>query len=83
MPQQLSWQSKGLKIPVSLVQFRVAAYFFQFEFAKNEIPELAKKSDYCPLMSKTRQCLKTLNGGDLDTVQKFLDWTVLKNFLKF
>ena len=28
MPQQLSWQSKGLKIPVSLVQFRVAAYFF-------------------------------------------------------
>ena len=24
-------------------------------------------------MSKTRQCLKTLNGGNLDTVQEFCD----------
>ena len=24
-------------------------------------------------MSKTRQCLKTLNGGNLDTVQEFWD----------
>ena len=53
------------------------------EIAKNEIPELAKKSDYCPSMSKTRQCLKTLNGGNLDTVQEFWDRTVLKIFSKF
>lgn len=46
---------------------------FTSEIAKNEIPELAKKSDYCPSMSKTRQCLKTLNGGNLDTVQEFWD----------
>ena len=43
-----------------------------YKIAKNEIPELAKKSDYCPSMSKTRQCLKTLNGG-IDTVQELWD----------
>ena len=61
---------------------------FTSEIAKNEIPELAKKSDYCPSMSETRQCLKTLNGGDLDAVQDFCDGSgflgqdSVKNFFK-
>ena len=39
-------------------------------------------------MSKTRQCLKTLNGGNLDTVQEFWDSSGIlgqdsvKNFFK-
>ena len=39
-------------------------------------------------MSETRQCLKTLNGGDLDAVQDFCDSSgflgqdSVKNFFK-
>ena len=39
-------------------------------------------------MSEIRQCLKTLNGGDLDTVQEFwdssgiLEQDSVKNFFK-
>lgn len=52
-------------------------------------PELSKKSDYCPSMSKTGQCLKTLNGGNLGTVQEFWDSSgflgqdSVENLLKF
>ena len=60
------------KIPELVVKYSRTGCSFTSEIAKNEIPELAKKSDYCLSMSKTRQCLKTLNGGNLDTVQVFL-----------